>query len=259
MSIFNPELLKFARQHVQEAKRAFIDPAMAGGGGGGAAGAAGADPMAAPMPPMPAMGMDPAAAGGAPPGGDPAAGGAPPIPDAGAPAGGDSVSRAEFDMLMQKVDQALAGGGAGAGKGEKMKVDVNTEIYHIKKLLTQIAGELGMKIPPQMLLGDPAMDPEVPPEQAAQDPHSVAASQGSAIGPIEPVGAASPALAAGGGAGGGGGGEAPKSASAEPWNVDTAQAERGQEVPSGLVQQSNKAAALAAQLRHVNRSHTRAA
>jgi hypothetical protein len=232
-SVFNPELLKYARELAAKAagsKTGFVDPAMAGGGGGAPPGgdpmaAGGAAPMAGPMPPMPPMGGDPAAAGG-----DPMAAG-----------GGDPMADLQ-PMIQQAVQQAMAaqGGGAGGGGGEKMKVDVNTEVYHIKKLLTRIAGELGITIDPQMLLGDPAMDPEVPPEQAAQDPQSVAAGQGSSISGIAPIQGASPALAAAGGAAGGGE-AAPKAASWEH--------EQGRECDRGIVKQTNQASALLAQLR----------
>jgi hypothetical protein len=235
-SVFNPQLLKYARQITAKAagdKAGFVDPAMAGGGGappgGDPAAAGGAAPMAGPMPPMPGMGPDPAAAGGAPPGGDPMADIQP--------------------MIEAAVQQALAaqGGGAGAGGagagGQKMKVDVNTEIYHLKKMMAMLMDQLGVQVPPTMLLGDPADDPQVPPGEAAKDPASAAAGQGSAIGPIDPIQGASPALAA---AGGGGGGAAPKAAE---WEHD-----QGLEVDSQIVRQTNQAAALLSQLQALSSS-----
>lgn len=193
----NTELLKMAQAKVDQAatleKASFVDPATATGGGGAGAGV---DPMAGAMPPMPAMGADPAAAGG-----DPAAmaGGAPPLEEG----GGTGVTADEVRQIVQEA-MMMQGGGAGgtggAGGDGKMKVDVNTEIYHIKKLLTQIAGELGISIDPRMLLGDPANDPAIPNTEAAKDPDSAAASMlggmpGSAISQIDPVQGASPALA----------------------------------------------------------------
>ena len=105
----NPELLKMARQNVKKAFVAAGDPAM------------GADPAAAGGAPMdPAMaGMDPAAAGGAPM--DPAmmAGGMPdPAMAAGGAMGGDPMAALQ-PMIDQSVQAALAsqGGGAPAGGG----------------------------------------------------------------------------------------------------------------------------------------------
>lgn len=201
------ELLKIARQRVavqaEAEKTGFVDPAMAGGAPPGGAPPSG-DPMAGAMPPMPAMGGDPAAMGGDPAamGGDPAAG----------------LTEQHVQMMIQ---QALGGGGAGAGgagmgaEGKK-KVDVNTEIYHIKKMLALLLEQLGIEMPPSMLLGDPVDDPQSTPEQVANDPASAGASPQSAIGPIQALQGASPALAAGGG--GGGGEAAPKAAAdqAEP-------------------------------------------
>lgn len=190
-TIFNPELLKIA--HVQVNKEAFVDPAAASAGGM-------ADPMAGAMPPMPGM-------GGAEAGGDPLAAGAPPPADpladplaGAAPEAGAGVTADEVRAIVQEAVAGLGGaGGAGGAGGEKMKVDVNTEIYHIKKLLVRMAGELGIKIDPQMLLGDPASDPAVPMEQAAQDPESAAASMAgsSSINPIGGIQGASPALVTG--------------------------------------------------------------
>ena len=254
MSIFNSELLKFAKDTVSRQvsieKGAFTDAAtMAGGGGGGAA------PMAGPMPPMPPMGGDPAAGGGAPPPpGDPAAGGAPPpIEDPAAAGGGGGMTPEDVKMIVEQV-MAANGGGAGGAGGQKMKVDVNTEIYQLKKMMTMLFNQMGIEVPATMMLGDPAQDPAVPASEAAKDPASAAASQGSAISPIEGIQAASPALAAaGGGAGGGGGGGEQKAG--EAWNVDTANAERGQEISRSLVQQGTKAAALAQQLRAIGQQH----
>lgn len=185
-SIFNPELFSIARDRVQKSagrsqvlfpnKQAFVDPAMAAGGmppGGGDPAAAA---MAGPMPPMPGM----------PPEGDPAA---------------SAMGGGGMEERLAKIEAAIANGGAGGAGGEGMKkpkVDVNTEIYHIKKMLAKLLGTLGVQMDATDMLGDPAEDPEVPPEEAAQDPHS-AASQQSSISTIGPIQGASPALAAAGG------------------------------------------------------------
>ena len=197
-------LLKIARERVtaqdQAEKTGFVDPAMASGAPpGGAPPAGGMDPMAGAMPPMPAMGADPAAMGG-----DPAAMG-------GAPMGPDPAAGLTEERVMQMIQQATGGGAGagGAGASGKMKVDVNTEIYHVKKMLALLLENLGIEVPPSMLLGDPADDPQSTPEQVASDPASAGASPQSAIGPIQALQGASPALAAGGG---GGGEAAPKAA-----------------------------------------------
>lgn len=181
-NIFNTELLKLAKQVVLE-KEAFVPGDPTGGAGPGG------------MPPggmPPAAGMDPSMAGGAPPAGDPAAAGAPPVD---APPSRDEIQQ----MIQQAVQQA--GGGAAAGPGGKKKVDINTEIYHVKHLLVQLVGMLGGQIDPKVLMGDPAENPHAAPEEAAADPASVAAAPGalqSAIQPIKPIGGASPEMAQGG-------------------------------------------------------------
>lgn len=188
-NILNPQLLKAATEYSGRAKHSFMDAATTAGAGAdpAAAGGGAGGPMAGPMPPMPPM--DPAAAGGA--GGE--------VP----PDTGGGIDPMLIRSIVQEVMAATgggAGGAGGAGGEKKMKVDVNQEIYQVKKLLVMIAEAMELPIPASMLLGDPAQDPHVPPEQAAQDPMSSAA-QNSAIQPIQPMGAASPALAGGGGGG----------------------------------------------------------
>ena len=188
-SIFNPELLKLAHDQVSRVKSGFVDAATAQAGGAPPTGAAGG-----PMPPTGAPGgaMPPTgAAGGAmPPTG--AAGGAP------MPGGGDPLAALQ-PMIQQAVSEAMATQGGGKGEGEKkMKVDVNQEIYQIKKILVMMAEEMNLPVPATMLLGDPAQDPNSPPGQAESDPMSAgydpATAQQSAIPPIEPMGAAAPGM-----------------------------------------------------------------
>jgi hypothetical protein len=111
------------------------------------------------------------------------------------------------DMVQQMIQQAMAGGGAAGAAGapgQKKKIDINTEVYQIKKLLVYIMQNMGLSIPPDTLLGDPADDPHSDPAQAAQDPASSAAAPGameSAIKPMAPMGGASPEMAQGGGGG----------------------------------------------------------
>ena len=202
-NLFDPLLLTTARQQV---KAAFVDPATAGGGGG-----------------------DPSQGGGAPPpGGDPSQGGGAPPP--GADPAGDLSTQLQAqaanqpppglteDRVMQMIQGAMQGGGGGMGAGggagqqmgpngmPKKKVDVNTEIYQIKKLLIYQLQSQGVTVPPEMLLGDPADDPQAAPGEAAQDPASAGAAPGtqqSSIPPLKPMGGASPALAAAAGGGGG--------------------------------------------------------
>lgn len=193
MSFFNKELVHIAKDQVSKAaaldKEGFVPPPDPSGGAGGA----GAPPGAPPAAPAgdPSGGGDPAAAGGGMPGMDPSQS-APPAD----PAGGMSEAR-----VMQMIQQAMQAGGAG---GAKKKVDVNTELYHIKRLLVQLIGMMGGSVDPKMLLGDPAEDPYAKPEEAANDPASAAAQPGaleSAIKPPEAMPAASPQLAQGGGDG----------------------------------------------------------
>lgn len=255
MSIINLQLLHMAREKVAQARNhdkvGFVDPATAtGGGAGGAAG--GTDPMAGAMPPMPAMG--PGAEGGTDPtaaGGDPAAAGGDPMAD---------IQPMIQAAVTQAVSQAMAtqGGGGGAGGsagGEKMKVDVNTEIYHIKKMLTKLLGALDIQLEPEMLNGDPAMDPAVPQSEAAKDPHSAAAAQtagvSSAIGPIDPIQGASPELAAGGG----GGGAMGAAKAAEKAALDNGQVFESSHIESVR----DKAAALSARIRAAKKTSNNAA
>jgi hypothetical protein len=200
-NLFDPLLLRTARAQV---KQAFVDPSTASGGGG-----------------------DPSQGGGDPSqgGGDPSQGGAPPPGGGGAPGAADVNAQLQAqaanapqglteDRVMQMIQAAQQGGGMGGGAGgagamgpngmPKKKVDVNTEIYQIKKLLVYMLQTQGVTVPPEMLLGDPADDPQADPNQAAQDPASAGAAPGvqqSSIPPIKPMGGASPALAAGGGGG----------------------------------------------------------
>jgi hypothetical protein len=180
-TVFNLQLLQTA--HDQLEKAAFVDAAMAGGAAGGGEGGAAptASPMAGPMPPMPAMGP-----------GDPAA--------AAPPAAPGVTPEAVQQMIQQAMAGGAAGGAAGAAgaPGQKKKVDVNTEVYQIKKLLVYIMQNMGLSIPPDTLLGDPADDPHIDPNQAAQDPASAAAAPGameSSIKPMAPMGGASPEMA----------------------------------------------------------------
>jgi hypothetical protein len=198
------ELIHLARKKVAEAdqqKQGFVDPAMASSGG------------APPMDPAMAGGgggmpMDPAMMGGG--GGmpmDPAMmGAAPPMDPAMAGEGGGGISKEEIQAMISEALAAqgagtgdpAAGGAAGAGGGKKMKVDVNQEIYQIKKLLVMLFEQAGIDVPANLLLGDPAMDPHAPADAAAKDPLSAGASPeqpgGSSIPPIAPIQGAGPEL-----------------------------------------------------------------
>ena len=210
-SIFNPHLLEIARQQSLKAaamplsKVGFVDPATAGGqgapppggdpSGGGGAPPPGMDPSA--MGGAPPPGMDPSAMGGAPPPGmDPSAGGgAPPVDPTGA---GGSVGRAEIQAMIQTAmggGGAAGAGGAAGGGPLKKKVDVNTEIYQIKKLLALIADSMKLPVPASFMMGDPVDDPHEDPAKAQGDPASAGydPTQSSAIKPISPMQGASPA------------------------------------------------------------------
>ncbi len=179
MSI-NPHLLRQARGQVKQAqvKQAFVaagDPAM----GGDPAAAGGAPPM------------DPAMAGGAPPmdpamaGGDPMAGGAPPM---------DPMAQIQ-PMIDQAVQAAMAaGGGAAGGTGPaiKPKIDVNVELMQIKKLLARIADAMGVQIPAAEMVATPE-DLGQMAEGGTGAPAAAdggAAGGGGALGSIEPIKAA---------------------------------------------------------------------
>lgn len=166
-NVFNPDLLQLARERSKMNKSAFTPPDAVAAGGDPAAMGGGAPPM------------DPTAMGGGMPPMDPAAmGGAPPAPS--------GVTEDQVRQIVQQAVGAAGGGGKGAGP-VKPKIDVPTEIYQIKKILVMMAQEMGLSIPPTLLLGDPAQDPSIPPEQAAQDPLSSAATQsGGGVGPIQP-------------------------------------------------------------------------
>lgn len=134
-SLFNPRLLSLAKEQLykqaEHEKRAFTPTAAMMGGGGG--------------------GGDPAAAGG----GDPAAAAA-----QAAPQGPPALTAADVQQIVQQQLSQQGGGAGGAAGGQKKKVDVNTEIYQIKKLLVMLIQYLDIPIPAHMLLGNPAEDPD---------------------------------------------------------------------------------------------------
>lgn len=209
-SILNREAIKLARERLK--KLSFVD----------ANAAAGMDPMA--------MGAAGLGVGGAPPGGaPPGGGGAPPgmgmdagagmmggmSPDgAGAGAGGgggisgDEVRQIVSEMMAQQAGGAPGAAGPGGAGAQKKKIDVNTELYQIKRLLVKLFEMLGQDVEPSMLLGDPADEPPAPPPGDPAASSAAGQAYQSAIQPIEPMQAANPQLAmAGGGGGGGGGGQ----------------------------------------------------
>ena len=174
----NPELLKMARQNVKQAFVAAGDPAM------------GADPAAAGGAPMdPAMaGMDPAMAGGAPPMDPAMAGGMPDPSMAGGAMGGDPLAALQ-PMIDQSVQAALAsqGGGAASGGGgaKPPKLDVALELQDVKKLLAKIVDVLGVPMTATEVYGGEE-------EQAPQDPMAAPAPEapeaaGGALGSINPI------------------------------------------------------------------------
>lgn len=163
----NPELLKMARQNV---KKAFV--------------AAG----------DPAMGADPAAAGGAPM--DPAmmAGGMPdPAMAAGGAMGGDPMAALQ-PMIDQSVQAALASqGGAPAGGGgggaKAPKVDVGVELKDIKQQLAKLMDVMGITMTPSEVYGEEEQAPQDPMAAPAPAPEAAGGALG-AINPIAPMKAA---------------------------------------------------------------------
>jgi hypothetical protein len=120
----NPELLRQARQYTKVAFVPAGDPAL----GGDPAMAGGAPPM------------DPAMAGGAPPMEDPLA--------------------AIQPMIQEAVAAAMAsqGGGMGGASGAaaiKPKIDINVEIMQIKKLLARLCDAMGVQIPAAEMVATP--------------------------------------------------------------------------------------------------------
>ena len=194
----NLALLQEVREHLT--KQSFVaagdpsmDPAAAGGmppGDPAAGGMPPGDPAAGGMPPG-----DPAA-GGMPPG-DPAAGGMPPGDPA---AGGGDPMAALQPVIQQMVQQAVtaqggAGGAGGGGGGSiKPKIDINIEIMQIKKLLAKLCDAMGVQIP----ASDMVATPEDLTEMAAGGPGAAAATPDPAagggglgqIGAIQPMKAA---------------------------------------------------------------------
>lgn len=183
-NIFQPQLLEVARSCVQKA--AFIGsapPAPGGDPAGGGMPMPGGSAMAGALPPV-----DPMAAMG---GGDPNAAAAAMAPPPAVPEG-------LTEDRVRQIVQESAGGAAGGGGAMKKKVDVGQELYHVKRLLVGLYNVLGLTVPPDTLLGDPAEDPYSTPEDAANDPASSGATPAaqSAIKPVEPMQGASPAMAA---------------------------------------------------------------
>lgn len=226
-NILNPDLLSIARTCVLRKaamdKEGFVPPADAAGGPA-------ADPMAGAMPPMPAMGG----------GGDPAGGAAPP-PEG---SGGGGVTAAEVQAIVQQA-LSQSGGAAGAGgmgaEPIKPKIDVNVELMQIKNLLAKITDALGLQVPAQDMVATPDKLTAMAQGQSTATPAG-GAGPGSAIGSIEPMPGASPALAAGGGGGGS------KSATERGREFPRAEVEGGFE-PGGQSKVATKAAALAARIR----------
>ena len=174
------QLLKIARA---QNKRAFVDPAMAGGG------APHMDPAMGGAPPM-----DPAMMGGAPPmdpammGMDPAMmGGAPPAPPGGGGGGDDIRAIIKEELAASGLTGASSATEAPSGK-IKPKVDVNVEILQIKKMLARLSDAMGVNIPAADMVATEDDLTEMASEGAGVDPAMTA----GAIPPIGPIGGAFP-------------------------------------------------------------------
>ena len=160
-------------------KKAAVDAATLAGGGG----AGGAPPM---DPAMAMAGMDPAMMGGDPAamGGDPAAGGAPPGPD-------------PMEQRLAALEAQLAAGGGGAGVEQiKPKIDTDSVLLSVQKMVAKLMDTMGVQMPPQDMVADSADLTQMAANPTGADP---TAGGGSAIAPIDPMQGASPALAGGGG------------------------------------------------------------
>lgn len=172
----NPELLKMARQNIKQAFVAAGDPAM------------GADPAAAGgAPPMdPAMaGMDPAMAGGAPPMDPAMAGGMPDPSMAGGAMGGDPLAALQ-PMIDQAVQTAVAaqGGGSGSGGGggaKAPKIDVGSELKDLRQQMAKIMDVMGITMTPSEVYGEEEQEPQDPMAGAAPE------AAGGAFGAINPI------------------------------------------------------------------------
>lgn len=192
----NPALFEIAEWRLQgEEKRAFVpqgatDPAAAAGG----------------MPP----GMDPAAMGGMPPGMDPAAmGGMPPGMD---PAAMGAMPPAPPSAPMAPMAQPAAQPGAPGAGGKSNKIDpafIYMELSRLRKLVTHMMQHVGVDMPPDIL-----EDNTVAMVAQGQQPQSQPIGQG---GQAEQGGASLPGIGGSGAinpiqpAGGGGGTEKPAS------------------------------------------------
>ena len=168
MSI-NPKLVQLAQHYLdQQDKQAFIDQgAMAGGG----------------APP----GGDPSAAGGADPS---AGGGAPPSPGID-PA---MIQQMVQQAVQQSVGSQMGGGMAAAGGAAiKPKIDVNVTMLQILKILARIADALGVQIPASEMVATSGDLTSMAQQQQTADAGGGAPPQ-SSIQPIQPMGAASPAM-----------------------------------------------------------------
>ena len=177
----NPELLKMARQNIKQAFVAAGDPAM------------GADPaMAGGAPPMdPAMaGMDPAMAGGAPPMDPAMAGGMPDPSMAGGAMGGDPLAALQ-PMIDQAVQTAVAaqGGGSGSGGGgggaKAPKIDVGRELKDLKQQMSKMMDVMGITMTPSEVYGEEEQEPQDPMAGAA--PEVAPEAAGGAFGAINPI------------------------------------------------------------------------
>ncbi len=148
----------------------------------------------------PSMGGDPAAAGGAPPMDPAAAGGAPPMDPAaagGAPAGGGDPMAALMPviqpMIQSAVQQAMASSGGGqsgpqaGGPGIKPKIDVNVEIMQIKKMLAKIVDAMGIHIPAQDMVATPEDLNQIAQGGAGFAAATPDAGNGGGLGQIQPI------------------------------------------------------------------------
>lgn len=159
----NKELLKMAQESVEKA--AAIPADQAGGGM-----------------PAPAV-MDPMAGGGAPP---PPAGAMPP----GAAPGAPPTMGAPMDPAMGAPPAPAPA--APAAKPKLDPIHIEKRLHDMHKMVAQMAGSMGIQIPPEATVEPPAG------EMQAQMEQSMAQEQADPTGQVPPAPGVDPAAAAGG-------------------------------------------------------------
>ncbi len=181
------ELASHRLKRAATIKQSFVDPATMGAGGGDPA-AGGMDPAAMGMDPA-AMGMDPAAAAM----GDPAAGAAPmPAPP---PAEGGGGMETRLAAIEQQLSALAAGGGGAAAGGIKPKVDTDSVLLSLQKMVAKLLDANNIQMPAQDMVADANDLGQMAADPSAGNP-AAGAAPSSAIPPVEAMAPAMPAAKA---------------------------------------------------------------